>query len=135
MTTDPRLAARIEELLREQLEDMGENPHTLEPHHIAQSMRCEVYPDKSMLYSWKGRPILRVVPEAQPDGTTRWRMFTDDVSPAPTQEADHDNAAAATLADAGYGLPEDVEYANATPDTDPDDDAEAEATRQRHPIQ
>ena len=71
------VAARVEELLREQLLELGEDPDTLAPHLIMQGMRCEVYPDKSMVYIWRDIPILRVVPEQTADGVL-WRMFTRD---------------------------------------------------------
>ena len=70
-----KVAARIEELLYEQLEELGEDPKNLSPHTISEYMHCEVYPDHSMVYSWKDFPILRVIPENTPTGT-RWRMFT-----------------------------------------------------------
>ena len=72
---DRQLAARVEELLREQLEELGENPAELSPHEITANMHCEVWPDKSMVYAWKDIPLLRVVPEQGPEGTV-WRMFT-----------------------------------------------------------
>ena len=71
------VAARVEELLREQLLELGEDPDTLAPHLIMQGMQCEVYPDKSMVYIWRDIPILRVVPEQTADGVL-WRMFTRD---------------------------------------------------------
>lgn len=61
--TDKGVAARVEELLREQLLELGEDPASLAPHLIMQNMQCEVYPDESMVYIWKDIPILRVVPE------------------------------------------------------------------------
>lgn len=70
-----KVAARIEELLYEQLEELGEDPKTLSPHLISQYMHCEVYPDYSMVYSWKNFPILRVIQEKTSTGI-RWRMFT-----------------------------------------------------------
>ena len=70
-------AARVEELLREQLLELGEDPATLAPHLIMQNMQCEVYPDDSMVYVWKDIPILRVVPERTDTGVM-WRMFTRD---------------------------------------------------------
>lgn len=73
----PELAARIEKLLYEQLEELGENPKDLSPHSISQHMQCEVYPDQSMIYTWKDFPVLRVVQEQTPTGI-RWRMFTRD---------------------------------------------------------
>ena len=73
--TDKGVAARVEELLREQLLDLGEDPETLAPHLIMQNMQCEVYPDESLVYIWKEIPILRVVPERTDTGVL-WRMFT-----------------------------------------------------------
>ncbi len=73
-STSP-VAARIEELLREELELLGENVQELEPHEIVRHMQCEVYPDKSMVYAWRELPILRVVPEQTANGVN-WRMFT-----------------------------------------------------------
>ena len=78
--SDNGVARRVEELLREQLLELGEDPDTLAPHLIMQGMHCEVYPDKSMVYSWKDLPILRVVPEKTGNGTL-WRMFTRDDGP------------------------------------------------------
>lgn len=62
--TDKGVAARVEELLREQLLELGEDPASLAPHLIMQNMQCEVYPDESMVYIWKDIPILRVAPSA-----------------------------------------------------------------------
>lgn len=56
--TDKGVAARVEELLREQLLELGEDPASLAPHLIMQNMQCEVYPDESMVYIWKDIPIL-----------------------------------------------------------------------------
>lgn len=42
--TDKGVAARVEELLREQLLELGEDPANLAPHLILQNMQCEVYP-------------------------------------------------------------------------------------------
>lgn len=75
--TDKGVAARVEELLREQLLELGEDPQALQPHLIMQNMQCEVYPDDSMVYIWKETPILRVVPERTATGVM-WRMFTRD---------------------------------------------------------
>lgn len=75
--TDKGVAARVEELLREELLELGEDPQTLQPHLIMQNMQCEVYPDDSMVYIWKETPILRVVPERTATGVM-WRMFTRD---------------------------------------------------------
>ena len=66
--TDKGVAARVEELLREQLLELGEDPASLAPHLIMQNMQCEVYPDESMVYIWKDIPILRVVPERTDTG-------------------------------------------------------------------
>lgn len=78
-----KVAARVEELLREQLEEMGVDISKLEPHVISENMRCDVYPDESMVYSWKDTQLLRVVPEKDEEGlVVRWRMFTkDDTEP------------------------------------------------------
>ena len=54
--TDKGVAARVEELLREQLLELGEDPASLAPHLIMQNMQCEVYPDESMVYIWKDIP-------------------------------------------------------------------------------
>ena len=62
---------------REQLLELGEDPASLAPHLIMQNMRCEVYPDESMVYIWKDIPILRVAPERTDTGVM-WRMFTRD---------------------------------------------------------
>jgi hypothetical protein len=77
------VAARVEELLREQLEDLGVDVAKLEPHVISENMRCDMYPDESMVYSWKETQLLRIVPEKDDDGSVlRWRMFTkDDTDP------------------------------------------------------
>ena len=74
---DKGVAARVEELLREQLLELGEDPASLAPHLIMQNMQCEVYPDESMVYIWKDIPILRVAPERTNTGVM-WRMFTRD---------------------------------------------------------
>ena len=70
------LVSRIEELLREQLADLGEDVPALTPSDYAKHMACRVFPDESMVYAWKGLDILRVKPERQDNGTVRWRMFT-----------------------------------------------------------
>lgn len=77
LPTDKAVASRVEELLREQLEELGEDPESLQPHLIMQQMHCEVHPDQSMIYSWKDLPILRIVPEPTEHGVN-WRMFTRD---------------------------------------------------------
>lgn len=87
---DARVAARVEELLREQLEELGVNPSALSPQDIMEGMHCGLAPDQSMTYAWKGRPILHVRPEIKdgPDGrSVLWRMFTaDDQDPGPEGE-------------------------------------------------
>lgn len=70
------VAERIEALLREELERLGEDPAELEPGDIARHMQCEVHPDNSMVYAWRELPILRVVPEPTAEGGLHWRMFT-----------------------------------------------------------
>ena len=70
------LVARIEELLREQLLELGEDVATLKPDEYARHMSCRVFSDESMVYAWKGLDILRVKPEKQADGAVSWRMFT-----------------------------------------------------------
>lgn len=78
---DKGVSARVEELLREQLIELGEDPADIAPHLIMQNMQCEVYPDDSMVYIWKDIPLLRVVPERTESGVL-WRMFTrDDAEP------------------------------------------------------
>ena len=73
--TDKGVAARVEELLREQLLELGEDPANLAPHLILQNMQCEVYPDESMVYIWKDIPILRVVPERTDTGVMSFYYF------------------------------------------------------------
>ena len=70
-----QVAARIEELLREQLEEMGVTIKNLTPDEISQNMKCHIGPDNSLSYFWKNRAILDVVPETTENGTN-WRMFT-----------------------------------------------------------
>ncbi len=70
--------ARVETLLKEQLEELGENPSLIKPHEYARQMRCEVYPDKSMIYFWKGMPVLRLVPEYRSEGKVFWHFFTSE---------------------------------------------------------
>lgn len=67
---------RVEELLREQLLELGVNPEELPAHEIARGMHCGVRADGALSYSWKGTPILDVLPEPQDDGRTQWRLFT-----------------------------------------------------------
>lgn len=74
-----KVAARVEELLREQLIELGENPTQLAPHEISENMQCDIFPDESMIYTWKGTAILRVEPEKDESGKViHWRMFTRD---------------------------------------------------------
>lgn len=73
-----KVAARVEELLREQLEELGETPGAIAPHDMAANMRCEIWPDDTMIYMWKTLPILRVSAERHDDGSVTWRMFTRD---------------------------------------------------------
>lgn len=78
---DARVAARVEELLREQLFERGVNPAHLSPQDIMEFMTCALAPDNSMTYAWKGQPLLYVAPEILegPDGVSvLWRMFTAD---------------------------------------------------------
>ena len=82
MAMSQKVAARVEELLREQLAEKGIDAAALEPHEISQHMTCDVYPDETMVYSWKQEPLLRIVPEKDDAGTIlRWRMFTGDDMP------------------------------------------------------
>ena len=73
-----KVAARVEELLREQLEELGENPSAIDAHEIAAHMRCEIWADDTMIYIWKETPILRVSSEQHDVGSVTWRMFTRD---------------------------------------------------------
>ena len=76
MVMQRELVARVEELLREELTELGEDVRALTPADYAQHMACRVFPDESMVYAWKGLDILRVKPETLEDGSLRWRMFT-----------------------------------------------------------
>lgn len=67
---------RIEALLREQLDELGESPDALEPHQIVGNMLCAVHPDGALSYSWRGSPLLDVEPETLPDGSVRWHFYT-----------------------------------------------------------
>ena len=77
-----QVAARVEELLREQLEELGVNPRKLAPEDIAANMHCHLAPNGSMTYLWKGEPMLHVTPEKLVDESgaesVLWRMFTKD---------------------------------------------------------
>ena len=70
--------ARVEELLKEQIAALGEDPAAIPPQDYAAHMRCEVHNDGSMIYSWREMPVLRLVPEKTEKGTIYWRMFTPD---------------------------------------------------------
>jgi len=72
-----QVAKRIEELLHEQLHEMGIDVKKLDPSEIAKSMKCHISPDNSMSYFWNNHAILNVVPEHK-DGSIIWRMFTKD---------------------------------------------------------
>ena len=77
-----KVAARVEELLREQLEELGVNPRKLAPEEIAANMHCHLAPNGSMTYIWKGEPMLHITPEKLVDEkgeeSVLWRMFTKD---------------------------------------------------------
>ncbi|MBQ4132880.1 MAG: hypothetical protein IJD04_03995 [Desulfovibrionaceae bacterium] len=70
--------ARVEELLKEQITELGEDPAAIAPQDYAAHMHCEVHSDGTMVYIWREMPILRLVPEKTPQGTVYWRMFTQD---------------------------------------------------------
>ena len=74
----PAIMQRVEELLREQLLKLGEDPSTLPPHEIAAHMHCGVHPDGALSYSWKGIPVLDVIPDQRNDGSVKWRFFTQE---------------------------------------------------------
>ncbi|MGN1037863.1 MAG: hypothetical protein ACI4P0_00535 [Mailhella sp.] len=85
-----QVAARVEELLKEQLEEKGVNPRSLRPEEIAARMTCHIAPDNSMTYAWDGDPILYVTPEKREhDGepSVLWRMFTKDDMPPSTDHS------------------------------------------------
>lgn len=69
---------RVEELLREQLKELGEDPDRIQPHEFSRHMRCGVHSSGALSYAWKGTPVLDVVPESQADGGVSWRFFTRD---------------------------------------------------------
>ena len=77
-----KVAARVEELLREQLEELGVNPRKLAPEDIAAHMHCHLAPNGSMTYLWKGEALLYITPEKLVDEngaeSVLWRMFTKD---------------------------------------------------------
>ena len=74
---DAHVAKRVEELLQEQLYEMGIDVKKLNPDEIAKSMKCHVAPDNSMTYFWKNHALLDIVPETKDDSII-WRMFTKD---------------------------------------------------------
>lgn len=73
----PEVAKRIEELLTEQLYELGVNVKALTPEEISTHMKCHVAPDNGLTYFWKNRGILEVFPEVKEDSVV-WRMFTPD---------------------------------------------------------
>lgn len=73
---DMAVMRRVEELLREQMAELGDDPDLLSPHEISANMTCGVHAGGSLSYAWKGTPILDVDPELMPDGSIRWRFFT-----------------------------------------------------------
>ncbi len=90
-----QVAARVEELLREQLEEMGVNPRKLAPEEIAANMTCHIAPDNSMTYLWKNEPILHIMPEKREhdgESSVLWRMFTRDDMPSDTSEVSHEHS-------------------------------------------
>ncbi len=70
--------AHVEALIKEQIKALGEDPETIEAHEYSTQMRCDVHPDGTMVYLWRGMPILRMLPEKQEDGKVYWRMYTPD---------------------------------------------------------
>ncbi len=71
----PEVAQRIEEILREQLEELGVKVKKLSPDEISANMKCHIGPDNSLSYFWKNVAILDVIPERTENGIY-WRMFT-----------------------------------------------------------
>ncbi len=67
---------KVEALLREHLEHLGEPPEMLEPHEITANMFCSIRPDGGLTYAWRGVPVLDAEPEEQPDGSFHWHFFT-----------------------------------------------------------
>lgn len=72
-TPDFATLQKIEEALHVMLAQYGETVASLQPHEISEAMRCAVYPNGSLCYSWKGDPLLAVVPDATEDGIV-WRF-------------------------------------------------------------
>ncbi len=77
---DKATLMRIEELLHEQLQELGEDLDKLPAHEIGKNMVCGVDAHGALTYAWKGMPILDVVPEKSPDGKVKWRFFTGQVA-------------------------------------------------------
>ena len=73
----PDVARRVEELLREQLYEMGEDDSHLTAEAINAKMQCILEDDGSMTYYWDEYPILFVTPEIR-ENSVMWRMFTRD---------------------------------------------------------
>ena len=71
------VAKRVEELLQEQLYEMGIDVKKLNPEEIAKSMKCHIAPDNSMTYFWNNNALLDIIPETKNDSIV-WRMFTKD---------------------------------------------------------
>lgn len=76
----PEVGRRVEELLREQLQERGVNLRALQPEEISRDMECRIAPDNSMTYFWRGEALLHVTPEIRADSVL-WRMFTKDDMP------------------------------------------------------
>ena len=91
-----QVAARVEELLREQLEERGVNPRRLTPEDIVANMTCHIAPDNSMTYLWKNEPILHITPEKHEqngESSVLWRMFTrDDMPFSGSSEVSHEHS-------------------------------------------
>ena len=79
---DMQTMQRVEALLREQLDDLGVDITRLPPHEITEHMHCAVYADGTLSYSWQGKPVLSVEPDAQDEGSIHWRFYT---RPEPVQ--------------------------------------------------
>lgn len=58
MKPNARVAQRIEELLREQLEELGVNIKRLTLDEISANMKCHIGPDNSLSYFGKTEPYL-----------------------------------------------------------------------------
>lgn len=77
---DADVLRRVEELLREQLAELGEDFSAMAPCEISLHMQCGVHSSGALSYSWKGEPILDVNPERASDGKIHWRFFSRDTS-------------------------------------------------------